>query len=233
MFKCAILEDNGQDFQCPRSEQLTLQVANQPCSRQVLIIARFNTCSRLASSPVAWASVVLKIEDIHLWAAGFTIVTKNSKDKIKSSRISESRFQHGIWRIHCDGEAIVLNGKEAVYRSSGLKRSIRRAWKLLLALTAMILKGIRELFLILNHIYIYIAEQLRIARSCTVWEHFRNHPSWYQVVRNNTGFCQTASDTFGLPCTSLEIFATYPGVVEGLQNLGYPGDAARETGTGW
>ncbi len=79
MFKCAILEDNGQDFQCPRSEQLTLQVANQPCSRQVLIIVRFNTCSRLASSPVAWASVVLKIEDIHLWAAGFTKVTKNSK----------------------------------------------------------------------------------------------------------------------------------------------------------
>lgn len=88
-------------------------------------------------------------------------------------------------------------------------------------------------FSALNHTVLVRVEQLRIARSCTVWEHFPNHLNWYEVFRNNRGFCQTTSDTFGLPCTSLECFATFPGVVEGLQNLGYPGDAARETGTGW
>jgi len=76
MFKCAIVEDDGQDFQRPRSEQLTLQVANQPLApRQVLIIARFNTCSRLETLQF-WKRWL----KLRLWAAGFTKVTENSKN---------------------------------------------------------------------------------------------------------------------------------------------------------
>lgn len=80
MFKCAIVEDNGQDFQCPRSEQLTLQVANQPLApRQVLIIARFNTCSRLETLQFWKRWLHLPRLKLRLWAAGFMKVTENSK----------------------------------------------------------------------------------------------------------------------------------------------------------